>query len=102
MMMERLRNPVRGDLFIAPGCVFSLVLQRRGSGRAPGMPIVLIAAAPLQNKRGRNRVRLATNRSPLTGLPRFSMGERVTQGLAFTTFMQLDSARASANAEANQ
>jgi hypothetical protein len=37
---------------IAPGCVLSFVLQRRGGDGASGMVMILVAAAPLQNKRG--------------------------------------------------
>jgi len=65
------RNPVRCDLFIGIGGAFSFVLQRRGGGRAAGMAMALIAAAPLQNKEGGNWVGLATDRSPLTGLRGF-------------------------------
>ena len=45
-------NPFRGDLLIAPGCVLSFVLQRRGGDGASSMVMILVAGTPLQNKRG--------------------------------------------------
>lgn len=78
--MERLRNPVRGDLFIAPGRVFPFVLQRRG-GLSAWVRAEIPAAA------GVTAAVQARTREPATGV---------------TTYMQFDPSLPSGVVEAGQ